>query len=133
MVDESDLRRLLVLVVDDNATNRLVLAKMVELLGGTVKFAENGAEAVESGSNDAFDLVFMDIAMPVMDGIEATRRLRANGVDTPIIAVSAHMADGDLPILVQTGFNDLIQKPITVAPIAEALEYARDLMPAGRA
>lgn len=115
------------LVVDDNATNRLVLARTVELLGGTVTFAENGAEAVETGSAGPFDLVFMDIAMPVMDGLEATRALRARGVATPIIAVTAHMAERDLPVLIETGFDDLIAKPITVPPIAEALEYAREL------
>ncbi|MDB5466202.1 MAG: Sensor protein [Phenylobacterium sp.] len=126
MTEASGEYRLLVLVVDDNATNRLVLAKTVELLGGQVMFAENGAEAVESGRGGAFDLVLMDIAMPIMDGIEATRRLRAHGVVTPIIAVTAHMAERDLPGLVETGFNDLIEKPITVPPIAEALDYARE-------
>ncbi|RAK60825.1 hypothetical protein DJ021_13905 [Phenylobacterium hankyongense] len=127
MTEASGEHRLLVLVVDDNATNRLVLAKTVELLGGQVMFAENGAEAVESGRREAFDLVLMDIAMPIMDGIEATRRLRAHGVSTPIIAVTAHMAERDLPGLVETGFNDLIEKPITVPPIAEALDYAREI------
>lgn len=127
MSESNGERRLLVLVVDDNATNRLVLARTVEVLGGTVAFAVNGAEAVECGKRDAYDLVFMDIAMPVMDGLEATRQLREHGISTPIVAVTAQMTAQDLPALVQGGFDHLIEKPISVPPIAEALSYAREL------
>jgi len=130
-MDKASDGRLLVLVVDDNETNRFVLAQIVEVLGGAVRFAENGVQAVETGSRDRFDLVFMDIAMPLMDGIEATRQLRERGVETPIIAVTAHMNDNDLPRLMEGGFNDLIPKPITVDPIAEALDYAREISAGG--
>jgi signal transduction histidine kinase len=66
-----------VLIVDDNATNRFVAGKMLELFGCTSETAENGQEAVERVSAEPFDLVLMDIKMPVMDGVEATRAIRA--------------------------------------------------------
>lgn len=120
-------RKLLVLVVDDNATNRLVLAKTVEALGGEVQLAENGAEAVSCSGGTEFDLVFMDLAMPVMDGFQATAQLRATGVTAPIIAVTAQKLERDLPELLEKGFSDIIPKPISVPPIAEAMDYAREL------
>jgi len=89
--------------------------------------AENGAEAVHRGGETAFDLVFMDLAMPIMDGVEATERLRRNGVAAPIIAVTAHMREDDLPSLLEKGFNDIIPKPISIPPIAEAMAFAMEL------
>lgn len=122
----------MVLVVEDNETNRKVLTMVVEALGGEVRIAENGAEAVSRGAEAPFDLVFMDLAMPIMDGLEATERLRKNGLIAPIIAVTAHMRESDLPGLLEKGFNDIIPKPISISPIAEAMAFAREVCePAG--
>lgn len=123
----SNARKLLVLVVDDNATNRMVLTKTIELLGGEVRIAENGLEALDRSNAASFDLVFMDLAMPVMDGIEATGRLRDSGMTAPIIAVTAQMTESDLPMLLEKGFDDIIPKPITVSPISDAMDYAREM------
>jgi CheY-like chemotaxis protein len=120
----TEARTLLVLVVDDNQTNRLVLGKTLEMLGAQVRFAENGAEALDSSASADFDLVLMDLAMPVMDGIEATARLRGRGVVTPIIAVTAQLVQ--LSDLLDKGFDDYIAKPISIPLIAEALAYARE-------
>ena len=125
--------KLNVLIVDDNETNRLVLTQVVEVLGGAARLAENGLEAVEAAAEQHFDLVLMDIAMPVMDGIEATLKLRANGVVCPIVAVTAQMRPNDRNALVKHGFDDLIPKPISLPLIAQAMERARQYRFAGRA
>lgn len=116
---------LLVLVVDDNPANRLVLTHVIEMLGGAVREAEDGLAALHALQDSAFHLVLMDIAMPVMDGIEATRQMRSHGLTCPIVAVTAHMGPQDLPELSAAGFDRVIQKPISVAPIAEAMQMAR--------
>jgi len=117
--------KLSVLVVDDSEINRTVLAEIVGSLGGTVTLAEDGAKAVKAAERTAFDLVLMDIAMPTMDGIQATRQLRRNGVVCPIVAVTAHARRSALDSLSQLGFDDLIEKPVTAPPIAKALDLAR--------
>jgi CheY-like chemotaxis protein len=124
-------RPLAALVVDDNATNRLVLARTVETLGGSVTLAENGFQAVELGAAKAFDIVFMDIAMPGMDGMEATRRLRDAGCAAPIVAVSCYATAKDLRPLMDAGFNHLIEKPFGLQPVADALTFARQLSSEG--
>ena len=120
-------RKLMVLVVEDNETNRKVLTMAVESLGGEVRIAENGAEAVSRIWEETFDLVLMDLAMPIMNGMEATDWLRKHGVAAPIIAVTAHMRESDLPALLEKGFNDIIPKPISITPIAEAMALAREV------
>lgn len=85
----------------------------------------DGEKAVRAAADGVFDLVLMDLAMPVMDGLQAARRLRRDGVICPIIAVTAHGRLYDLDGLVQLGFDDLILKPVTVAPIAKAFSMAR--------
>lgn len=116
--------RPLVLVVDDNDTNRLVLSHCIDALGGDVLMAQHGAAALEMLADAQVDLVLMDIAMPVMDGLEATRRLREAGFARPIIAVTAQMGADDLPRLRSAGFDDLIEKPISAPAIAQALAQA---------
>jgi CheY-like chemotaxis protein len=114
-------RPLLVLVVDDNETNRLILSRTVEAFGATVRTAENGLEALDRIREEPFNLVFMDIAMPVLDGLEATRQARARGHDVPVVAVTAHYSHGDEPKLRAAGFNGLIPKPFEIAAVFEHL------------
>lgn len=88
---------------------------MSHAMGHDVTIAENGLEAVELlEKNNAFDLVLilMGISMPIMDGIMATRKIRSQDVDIPIIALTAHTAGSDKQKCIDAGMNDIVLKPI---------------------
>lgn len=115
-----------VLVVEDNATNRLVATRLLESMGMSVQTAEDGEEGVEAARRGAFDLILMDVQMPRMDGIEATRCIRAlNGSVSriPIIALTANAMTHQRDSYVKAGMNGLVAKPI--APAALMAEIAR--------
>jgi signal transduction histidine kinase/DNA-binding NarL/FixJ family response regulator len=103
-----------VLVVDDRDTNREILVKMLEPLGFVMFEAENGQEGLEAFVAHAPQLVLMDMVMPVMDGCEATRRIRAlpEGREVPIIAVSASVFEEQLKEIIQVGASDFLRKPL---------------------
>jgi CheY-like chemotaxis protein len=113
------------LVVDDVAANRAMIHALLALDGHLVTAAENGAEAVALTARDSFDAVLMDLRMPVMDGIEATRRIRmlpgAAG-STPIIAISADLATETVPICLAVGMNAMLAKPIDLEALTAALQ-----------
>ena len=114
------LRGLKVLVVEDNATNRLVATRMLDALGADVDTAVDGAEGVRRASAHAYDLIFMDIQMPVMDGIEATRRIRAlPGPEgqTPIVATTANVMAHQVERYRQVGMDGHVAKPISPAAL----------------
>ena len=115
------------LVVDDNATNRRVLTLILEGAGIEVAYAENGQEAVELWRSGAFDVILMDIQMPVMDGFTATREIRDAEVRegrlrTPIIMVSANAMPEHLAASYSAGADDHVAKPVTAATLFAALE-----------
>lgn len=120
----SEPKSLIVLVVDDNELNRRVLQMVAETLGATVRTAENGAEALEKMAEQKFDLVFMDIMMPVLNGIDATRKVRESGDSVPVVAVSAHYDAADGPKLRALGFDGLIPKPVRIEAVDEFLARA---------
>jgi CheY-like chemotaxis protein len=102
-----------ILVVDDNGINRYILVHLLTNLGLKATEAENGAEAVSKVEAEHFDLILMDILMPVMDGFEATRRIRALGFERlPIIAITASATEGDATKLRESGMDGLLAKPI---------------------
>ena len=104
-----------VLVVDDNATNRFVASRVLDLFGCTSDTAENGAEAVEQVRTGRYDLVLMDIKMPVMDGIAATRAIRAlpgPAGKLPILALTANADPRDEVVYRAAGMDGVAQKPI---------------------
>ena len=105
-----------VLLVEDNEINQEVALNLLEGLGMRVTLAKDGAEAVELCRGHSFDLIFMDIQMPIMDGLTATREIRAlPGVgpsEPPIIAMTAHAMSGDREKSLEAGMNDHITKPI---------------------
>ncbi len=111
-------RAIRLLLVEDNAVNRKVATRMLERSGFVVTVAEDGREGVERFREGGWDVVLMDIQMPVMDGIEATRTIRAweaeRGLErTPIIAVTAHTLDDDRTAAHAAGMDGFVGKPIS--------------------
>jgi two-component system, sensor histidine kinase len=115
------------LIVDDNATNRLVAGAFCEMFGCTFETAEDGVEAVEAAATRPFDLILMDIKMPRMDGVAATRAIRAlPGAEagTPIIALTANADPDDVRSYRAAGMVDVIEKPIKADRLAAVLSAA---------
>ncbi|MFN5444250.1 MAG: response regulator, partial [Crocinitomicaceae bacterium] len=101
-----------VLLVEDNKINRLIAGKSLEILGCTFEEAINGIEAIEILKNQSFDLILMDIQMPDMDGVEATKIIRQEmKITTPIVALTANVFKQDLDSYIAVGMNDFIIKP----------------------
>ncbi|MCA0921673.1 ATP-binding protein [Pseudooceanicola nanhaiensis] len=104
-----------VLLVEDNATNRLVARKMLERDGHSVTEAHDGAEGLQAARSRAFDLILMDVSMPVMDGATATRHIRAgNGPcrDARIVALTAHIGEDVAQDLRNQGVDEVVAKPL---------------------
>lgn len=125
-------RGLSILVAEDNEINALLTRALLVRLGHTPTVAENGETAVESWSaaraaGTPYDLILMDVQMPVMDGLEATRRIRADEADgppTPIVALSANAAPDDREACLAAGMDALLVKPLDRERLREALEAA---------
>jgi signal transduction histidine kinase len=101
------------LLVEDNDLNQLVASERLKQMGITCSIANNGLEAVEMVQKETFDAVLMDLQMPVMDGLSATREIRKLGfADLPIIALSAAVLQDDLALATEAGMNDFVAKPI---------------------
>ena len=111
---ERELGGTMVLLVEDNELSQDVACEILEQVGIKVRIANNGQEAVELVQSTPFDLVLMDIQMPVMDGLEATRQIRADGrfADLPILAMTANVTAADHQKAMDAGMNDNVLKPI---------------------
>jgi len=119
-------RRLRILVAEDNQVNQQVATGLITKLGHRVDIAANGREAVEAICNLPYDLVFMDVQMPEMDGFEATasiRRLKGGRSDVPIIAMTANAMEGDPQKCLAAGMDDYIAKPVDRRKLANAIGY----------
>ncbi|EOV1174181.1 ATP-binding protein [Vibrio fluvialis] len=102
-----------ILVVEDTKTNQMVIQLLLNRMGYNVTIANNGQHAIELiEKNKSFDLIFMDISMPIMDGIQATKILRSQRLTTPIIALTAHSMNSDHQNCLAAGMNDIVLKPI---------------------
>jgi len=99
------------LIAEDNQVNRELFTTILKKMGYQSRTAENGQIAVDAALAEPFDIVFMDMHMPVMNGIEATRILRQRGLQTPIIAVTASAAKEDQAKCLESGMNDALSKP----------------------
>ncbi|QUD89987.1 ATP-binding protein [Phenylobacterium montanum] len=113
------LGQLRVLVVDDVATNRELVTAMLSPYAASLREASNGAEAVAAAQRDRFDVILMDLQMPVMDGMAAARAIRRSplNADTPILAVSANVMTPQVMACADAGMNDHIGKPIDPAEL----------------
>ncbi|MFV1496450.1 response regulator [Phaeobacter sp. JH20_02] len=125
-VDATPTPRLMrILAAEDNRTNQLVFRKMVKDLNIDLQFASNGIEAVEAYQSFQPDLIFMDISMPVMDGKEATQKIRAlehgTGIYTPVVALTAHAMAGDSDGILAAGLDHYLTKPLRKALIHERI------------
>jgi len=117
-----DLKSLKILLAEDNEVNQLLAMKILNRGSHQVRAVYNGQEALDALSREDFDLVLMDVQMPVMDGLEATRRIRARELEqglnrVPILAITAHALKGDRERCLEAGMDSYIQKPIRMADL----------------
>ena len=119
-------RPLRILLAEDNAVNQKVAARLLEKQGHSVEVTSNGTEALAAFMRDAFDLILMDVQMPVMNGYDATQAIRAaergSGRHIPIVALTAHAMKGDREICLKAGMDDYLGKPIHFRELVAVLE-----------
>jgi CheY-like chemotaxis protein len=121
-----------ILVVDDNATNRMVAETLCSMFGCTTEPAEDGEEAVAAAATGRFDLILMDIRMPRMDGVAATRRIRSLPEPvgrTPIIALTANADAEETAAYLSAGMNGVVEKPMKPDQL---LQVVRETLALGR-
>ncbi|RPJ74252.1 MAG: response regulator [Alphaproteobacteria bacterium] len=118
--------KLRIIIADDIFTNRLLLSEIIEDLGHTYITVENGREAVNALVGNEIDVVLMDIEMPVMNGLEATKHIReklgAPKCHTPVVALTAHNPKIFFDDYKDVGFSQLLTKPYSVKKITDLLE-----------
>ena len=126
---DEDIGHRRVLVVEDERTNRLAICRLLQSLGHSVKWASNGLDALQYLAMEEYDLILMDIQMPVMNGIEATTRIRetkslGRKKSIPIVALTAHAMSGDREAFLKAGMNDYLSKPVDLAELKRVLVRA---------
>ncbi len=119
-------RSLRVLLAEDNTVNRRLTVRLLEKRGHAVIAVADGAEAVAAYEREPFDAILMDVQMPLMDGLEATRRIRAaereHAVHVPIVALTAHAMESDRDRCLAAGMDSFVTKPLEAHSLFEALE-----------
>ena len=110
-----------VLLVEDNPDNRELIEMYVHKTGAQIDFAKNGRQGVDMAASREYDLVFMDMQMPVMDGVEAIKRLRENGYDKPIVSLTANAMLSNREECFSAGANDYLVKPINLTLFYDTL------------
>jgi CheY-like chemotaxis protein len=125
-------RKLHVLVAEDSPVNQKLAAALVQKLGHEVVLANNGQEALSAWESQPFDLILMDIQMPEMDGLEATRKIRQKeqqrGTHVPIIAVTAHVLPEDREKCLQAGMDEYLGKPVNAKALAKVMEAVAETL-----
>ena len=115
-----------ILIAEDNPVNRLVVLGILSRFNATADVAEDGLSAFKQAIINSYDLIFMDCQMPVMDGYEATRRIRVREIElnkapTPIIAMTANAMEGDRQKCIDAGMDDYVSKPISITTVRQKL------------
>ena len=112
-----------VLVVEDNEINAIVVTELLDSIGITSELAINGEEALRAAAHSTYDLIFMDVHMPVMNGIAATKELVKRNNQTPIIGLTAESLKSRHDYFKQAGMNDVITKPVTLESLVDVLQF----------
>lgn len=113
-----------ILVAEDNRVNQLVIRRLLESLGHQVRMVSDGQQAVDAVAEERFDLVLLDLQMPVLDGLEAARRIRAReagGARLPLVALTAHGMESHRRETQEAGMDGYLTKPISLDALVEAL------------
>ena len=117
---------LTILLAEDNRVNQVLAMRLLEKKGHTVVLAETGGAVLEAVEKREFDLVLMDVQMPEMDGLEATRAIRqrekSSGEHLPIIAMTANAMTGDKEICLQSGMDGYVAKPLVLKDLFAAID-----------
>jgi CheY-like chemotaxis protein len=115
-----------ILLAEDNQVNQKLALRILEQMGYRADVASNGLESVESIERQLYDVILMDVQMPEMDGLDATRNIRKleNVTQPHIIAMTANAMEGDREMCIAAGMNDYVSKPIRVNELVEALMKA---------
>ncbi len=117
-----------ILIAEDNDINRILIKKIFSKTGLDFDIATNGQEALKAFENKYYDLVFMDIEMPLMDGFEVTRNLREKYKDKPvqpyIVALTANSLSGEKKRCIEMGMNDYLSKPFSVEDVQSMIDRA---------
>jgi CheY-like chemotaxis protein len=110
-----------VLLAEDGPDNQQLIGLILRRAGAEVEIVDNGALAIERLQRERFDLVLMDMAMPVMDGYTAVRTLREMGVEVPIMALTAHALTGERERCMEVGCDEYLTKPVDRALLIEQI------------
>jgi CheY-like chemotaxis protein len=126
---EDDIRSLRILAAEDNATNQFILRALLAPTGVELRTVANGREAVDAFQAGDYDLILMDMQMPVMNGIDATRAIRAREIShglppTPILALSANVMNHQILEYERAGMDGVVAKPIDASKLIEAIALA---------
>lgn len=112
-----------ILLAEDNPVNQMVASAYLEKIGAELTIVDNGVQAFEAAIEQEFDVILMDVQMPVMDGVESTVKIRERGIKTPIIALTAHALKGDAENFLTNGMDAYVSKPIDEKQLLETIEH----------
>lgn len=126
MVAPNLLQGIKILIVDDSKDNRIIVSLFLKNAGATVVEASNGRESLKLASSTNFDLIFMDLQMPELDGYQTFQKLREQGVQTPVVALTAHALQDERDRCLNSGFANYVTKPVNRSHLVQtAREFAR--------
>ena len=111
-----------ILLVEDSEDNQILLSTFLRMSGAQVTLADNGERGLHMALGGEFDLVFMDVQMPVMDGYEASRRLKEASYDSPVVALTAHAMSGEREKCIAAGYVDYVAKPVSARALTAMAE-----------